>query len=103
MFAERGVPNSVGIAYEVPAVTSFVGLRALGKPVNRVGVVYRKALAHYVSAQQGLAQGVRVPVRPGAWGEPHQADDESGRLFGLLDRRDIDVADDPRGFGRKTA
>ena len=53
---QRSIPNSVGIAYEVPAVTSFVGLRALGKPVNRVGVVYRKALAHYVSAQQGLAK-----------------------------------------------
>ena len=50
------IPNSVGIAYEVPAVTSFVGLRALGKPVNRVGVVYRKALAHYVRAQEGLAK-----------------------------------------------
>ena len=50
------IPNSVGIAYEVPAVTSFVGLRALGKAVNRVGVIYRKALAHYVGAQEGLAK-----------------------------------------------
>ena len=50
------IPNSGGIAYEVPAVTSFVGLRALGKAVNRVGVIYRKALAHYVGAQEGLAK-----------------------------------------------
>jgi hypothetical protein len=50
------IPNSIGIAYEVPAVTSFVGLRALGKQVNRVGVVYRKALAHYVGAQEALAR-----------------------------------------------
>jgi putative ABC transport system substrate-binding protein len=50
------IPNSVGIAYEVPAVTSFVGLRALGKSVNRVGVIYRKALAHYVGAQEALAK-----------------------------------------------
>ncbi len=50
------IPNSVGIAYEVPAVTSFVGLRALGKAVNRVGVIYRKALAHYVGAQEALAK-----------------------------------------------
>jgi putative ABC transport system substrate-binding protein len=53
---QHTIPNSVGIAYEVPAVTSFVGLRALGKPVNRVGVIYRKALAHYIGAQRRLAQ-----------------------------------------------
>jgi hypothetical protein len=53
---QRSVPNSLCIAYEVPAVTSFVGLRALGKPVNRVGVIYRKALAPYVHAQEELAR-----------------------------------------------
>lgn len=53
---QHTIPNSLGIAYEVPAVTSFVGLRALGKQVNRVGVVYRKALAHYVRAQESLAK-----------------------------------------------
>lgn len=53
---QHTIPNSLGIAYEVPAVTSFVGLRALGKPVNRVGVIFRKALAHYVSAQESLAK-----------------------------------------------
>ncbi len=58
-FAEKlqhTIPNSLGIAYEVPAVTSFVGLRALGKQVNRVGVVYRKPLAQYIKAQEALAQ-----------------------------------------------
>lgn len=53
---QRSVPNSLCIAYEVPAVTSFVGLRALGRPVNRVGVIYRKALAPYVRAQEELAR-----------------------------------------------
>lgn len=53
---QHTIPNSLGIAYEVPAVTSFVGLRALGKPVNRVGVIFRKALAHYVGAQESLAK-----------------------------------------------
>ncbi len=54
------IPNSVGIAYEVAAVTSFVGLRGLGKPVNRVGVVHRKALGRYVRAQEKLAQVERI-------------------------------------------
>lgn len=57
---QRSVPNSLCIAYEVPAVTSFVGLRALGKPVNRVGVIYRKALAPYVHAQEQLARVERI-------------------------------------------
>jgi putative ABC transport system substrate-binding protein len=57
---QRSVPNSLCIAYEVPAVTSFVGLRALGKPVNRVGVIYRKALAPYVRAQEELARVERI-------------------------------------------
>ena len=56
----RSIPNSLCIAYEVPAVTSFVGLRALGKPVNRVGVIYRKALAEHVRAQQDLARVERI-------------------------------------------
>jgi hypothetical protein len=57
---QRSVPNSLCISYEVPAVTSFVGLRALGKPVNRVGVIYRKALAPYVHAQEELARVERI-------------------------------------------
>jgi hypothetical protein len=57
---QRSVPNSLCISYEVPAVTSFVGLRALGKPVNRVGVIYRKALAPYVRAQEELARVERI-------------------------------------------
>jgi len=56
----RSIPNSLCIAYEVPAVTSFVGLRALGKSVNRVGVIYRKALASHVQAQEELARVERI-------------------------------------------
>lgn len=53
---QRSIPNSIGIAYEVPAVTSLVGLRALGTPVNRVGVVYRKAFADVIRQEQRLAE-----------------------------------------------
>jgi putative ABC transport system substrate-binding protein len=54
------IPNSFCIAYEVPAVASFVGLRGLGATVNRVGVVYRKALHRYVDAQRKLAAVERI-------------------------------------------
>lgn len=53
---QRSIPNSIGIAYEVPAVTSLVGLRALGTPVNRVGVVYRKVFADVIRREQQLAE-----------------------------------------------
>lgn len=57
---QRTIPNSLCIAYEVPAVASFVGLRGLGAPVNRVGVIFRKALAHYVHDQERLAAVERI-------------------------------------------
>jgi hypothetical protein len=57
---QRTIPNSLCIAYEVPAVASFVGLRGLGIAVNRVGVIYRRALSRYVQAQQQLAAVERI-------------------------------------------
>lgn len=66
--------GSTGIAYEVPAVTSFVTLRQLSeRPLRRVGVVYRPALTEFVKEQVSLARmekveliGVPVEGTPGA-------------------------------------
>jgi hypothetical protein len=52
---QRSIPNSVGIAYEMPAVTSLVGLRGLGTPVSRVGVVYRAVFAEAIRREEQLA------------------------------------------------
>jgi hypothetical protein len=84
------IPNSVGIAYEVPAVTSFVGLRGLGKPVNRVGVVYRKALAHYVAAQATLAKVESISFSTEELAEDFEARDLKAALV-RLKRADVDV------------
>ena len=54
------IPRSVGIAYEVPAVTSFVGLRSLGTSINRVGVVYRPSFSDYIHTQAKLAEVEKV-------------------------------------------
>lgn len=54
------IPRSVGIAYEVPAVTSFVGLRGLGTSVKRVGVIYRESFSGYIQAQARLAAVEKV-------------------------------------------
>jgi hypothetical protein len=58
---QREIRNSVGIAYEAPAVTSFAGLRALGVPVARVGVVYRQSFHAYVEAQRKLSAVEKFP------------------------------------------
>ncbi|MEO8182973.1 MAG: hypothetical protein ABI895_29425 [Deltaproteobacteria bacterium] len=87
---QHTIPNSVGIAYEVPAVTSFVGLRALGKPVNRVGVVYRKALAHYVGAQESLAKVESISFLTEELPEDFEARDLKAALV-RMKRAGVDV------------
>ncbi len=53
--------NTTGVAYEVPAVTSFVTLRQLSeRPVEKVGVLYRPAFATFVGSQAELAEMERV-------------------------------------------
>ena len=87
---QRTIPNSVGIAYEVPAVTSFVGLRGLGKPVSRVGVVHRKALGRYVKAQEKLAQVESISFFTEELDEGFEARDLKAALV-RLKRAGVDV------------
>jgi hypothetical protein len=53
-----GLENTTGISYEVPAVTSFVNLRSLlGRPIRKVGVLYRPGFEAFVAEQARLAAG----------------------------------------------
>jgi hypothetical protein len=53
--------NATGVAYEVPAVTSFVMLRQLSqRSIERVGVLYRPAFKSFVGAQAELAEIEKV-------------------------------------------
>ena len=59
----EGLINTTGIAYEVPAVTSMVNLRAiLGKPINRVIVLYRQGFDDLVAQQQELAKRANIEL-----------------------------------------
>jgi putative ABC transport system substrate-binding protein len=68
--------GATGIAYEVPAVTTFVRLRQLvSRDLKRVGVVHRPGMAPFVARQAALAElegvdlvAVEVPEKgpPGA-------------------------------------
>ncbi|HEX6276183.1 MAG TPA: hypothetical protein VFZ53_24245 [Polyangiaceae bacterium] len=51
------VEDAVGIAYEVPLVTSASNLRTfISRPIERVGVVHRSAFAGHVKHQAALAR-----------------------------------------------
>lgn len=60
LFIDNNLQNMTGVAgirYEVPAVTSFTSLRNLiKKPVNRIGVIYRKSVAPFIQRQQKLCE-----------------------------------------------
>jgi putative ABC transport system substrate-binding protein len=87
---QRTIPNSVGIAYEVPAVTSLVGLRALGKAVGRVGVVHRRALSSYVNEQRELALVERIEFVTEELDDDFETTDLKAALVRLR-RAEVDV------------
>ena len=61
--ARTFLPQSTGIAYEVPGVTAFVHLRSLvTAPVTRVGVVFRPGFRHFVEKQKALAAKENIQV-----------------------------------------
>jgi hypothetical protein len=54
--ASAGLQNTTGISYEVPAVTGFVNLRSLlGRPLRKIGVLYRHGFEGLVARQGELA------------------------------------------------
>lgn len=53
--AIAGLPNAVGINYEIPAVTSMVNLRSVAqKPLAKVGVVYRSTWKPFFDQQSSF-------------------------------------------------
>lgn len=59
------VPNSTGVAYEVPGVTAFVRLRDIVKtPVRRVGVIHRPVFRQFIARQSALAAKEQIELLP---------------------------------------
>jgi hypothetical protein len=84
--------DATGIAYEVPAVTSFVAVRELAQtPVRRVGVIHRRGFRDIVAAQTRLAAVEKLTIvsaevadRPSL----HEIDDA---LYALIHERNVDA------------
>jgi hypothetical protein len=59
------LPNTSGVAYEVPGVTAFVNLRSvIQRPVSRVGVLHRPSFRRFVERQKALAAKEQITVVP---------------------------------------
>lgn len=57
------MPNTMGIAYEVPLVTSVVALRSLvHAPVRRVGVVHREMMTPLVERNRRYCDGEDIEI-----------------------------------------
>jgi len=59
------LPNTSGVAYEVPGVTAFVNLRSvIERPVTRVGVLHRPSFRRFVERQKALAAKEQITLVP---------------------------------------
>lgn len=91
--AMRGMSNSEGINYEIPAVTSLVNLRALqALPIRKAGVVYREAMEDFFQRNAEFCKqenielvGIKVPEGSDAKSSLEKA------LKELVGRSDIDA------------
>jgi len=62
--AVSGIPNVNAISYETPMVTALVNFRrVLDKPIDRVGVVYRKAYREFVEKQARFCRKENIEIR----------------------------------------
>jgi hypothetical protein len=88
---QRGVPNSIAIAFETPAVTTLSDVRSiLARPISRAGVVYREGFERFVSRERELAQrekielvALPVPIEPSVA--------SLGRALRRLEREHLDA------------
>lgn len=88
----RGLVNTTGIAYEIPAVTVVVNLRTLvSRPVTRLGVVHRRAFEGYLRTQAQLAALEGVTIVSGEVAEPPTTGGIRGAVRELVEDRAVDA------------
>ncbi|HMA64030.1 MAG TPA: hypothetical protein VKO63_02485 [Chitinispirillaceae bacterium] len=62
--AVSGIPNVNAIAYETPMVTALVNFRrVLNRPIDKVGVVYRKAYQEFVEKQSRYCRKENIEIK----------------------------------------
>jgi ABC-type uncharacterized transport system substrate-binding protein len=59
----KGIPNSTGILYEIPAVTSLSSLRSIvTSPIKRVGVLYREQFGDVITKNTQFAKRENIEL-----------------------------------------
>lgn len=88
---QKTVKNATGIAYEVPALSSVVGLRSvLNVPLRKVAVLHRAGFADFVEKQRQLAAIERIALVPFVMDETPTAG-ELSRTLKRVKAADVDA------------
>ncbi len=92
--AVKSLKNSLGIAFEVPIVTSIVHFRSVyNRPVRRVGVVYRDFMEEFIRDNEAICRRENVeivPVRLPNEGVDFKKETQQA-LARLMDKEKVDV------------
>lgn len=84
--------NTTGISYEIPGITTFVGLRSfVYHPVRRVGVIHRPLFTSYVERQAQLASVEQVQLVPAEVGSSPGPYEIRRALDRLIHREKVDA------------
>jgi hypothetical protein len=84
--------DATGIAYEVPAVTSFVAVRELAKKsVRRIGVIHRRVFGDLVATQTRLAAVEKLTIVAAEVADEPSLKDIDDALYTLIHDRHVDA------------
>jgi hypothetical protein len=88
----QDIENAVGIAYEVPIVISGSKLRTyISRPVNRIGVVHRRAFESSIRHQSQLARIEKLTVVSRSLPNDATPRELARALSSLLSEEEVDV------------
>ncbi len=96
VFVEKaisGIKNSTGVSYEVPPVTSIVGLRVISKKkISKVGVIHREFMNEYLKKDIAYCKREHTELIPYSIpGEKNHSKLVKKGLKYLIKRKSIDV------------
>jgi putative ABC transport system substrate-binding protein len=88
----KSIKNATGISYEIPGAVQFVKVRSMiDAPVRKVGVVYRKQFADFISEQRRLASREGIDLVGQEVGQDPSDSDVSNALKSLVERDRVDA------------
>jgi putative ABC transport system substrate-binding protein len=88
----KSIKNATGISYEIPGAVQFVKVRSMiDAPIRKVGVVYRKSFAEFITEQRRLASREGIEVVGSEVSQEPSNDEVSTALKSLVERERVDA------------